>query len=207
MSEEKAASYVPQIKAAYGALLASHKKNLAHALTLGSLLNDAKTALGKKGKWTEWLAEYCPQISHRTANVYMKLAKHKDKFTDETNSQRAAIKALDGDFGVGGAVSIVNAEDEKKDDEPTNEEEPDDEPTSCDVESGEMIPTGVSPDDLSALLQNLAVDELCTALIDAWDELHIIELCNRLHAHFKPKDLSIQTPLKRAPPAPPPQPN
>src|SRR6516165_1287740 len=153
MSEEKAASYVPQIKAAYGALLASHKKSLAHALTLGSLLNEAKTALGKKGKWTEWLAEYCPQISHRTANIYMKLAKHKDKFTDETNSQRAAIKALDGDFGVGGAVSIVNAEDEKKDDEPTNEEEPDDEPASCDVESGEMIPTGVSPDDLSALLQ------------------------------------------------------
>jgi len=49
MSEEKAVSYVPQIKAAYNALLASHKKSLAHALTLGSLLNDAKEALGKKG--------------------------------------------------------------------------------------------------------------------------------------------------------------
>jgi hypothetical protein len=196
MSEEKAASYVPQIKAAYGALLASHKKNLAHALTLGSLLNEAKTALGKKGKWTEWLAEYCPQISHRTANIYMKLAKHKDKFTDETNSQRAAIKALDGDFGVGGAVSIVNAEDEKEDGEPTDDEAGDDGGDSCGQELDEKIPSGVSPDDLSALLQNLAVDEVCTALIEAWDEDHIRQLCDRLRDHFtKPADI----PLRRQP--------
>src|SRR6516165_531735 len=202
MSEEKAASYVPQIKAAYGALLASHKKSLAHALTLGSLLNEAKTALGKKGKWTEWLAEYCPQISHRTANVYMKLAKHKDKFTDETNSQRAASKALDGDVGVGGAISIVNAEDEKKAGEQSRDDEAEDDgEDSCDEESGEVIPTGVSSDDLSALLQNLAVDELCIALISAWDEDHIRQLCDRLRDHFTPQhapSAPVRQPLPHA---------
>ena len=58
-----------------------------------------------------------------------------------------------------------------------------------------------------ASIVNLGVDEVCTALIDAWDEPHIIELCNRLHAHFtKPAQSAppdLIPPVLRRPPAPP----
>jgi hypothetical protein len=162
--------------------------------------------LGKKGKWQDWLKEYCPQIFHRTANVYMKLAKHKDKFTDETNSQRAAIKALELDFGVGGAISIVNAEDEKKkNEEPTDSEsesESDESDSECDDEAedeadDETLKQALVSANLTSIFKHVAPDEVFIALKEAWDREQLRDLVNRLLAYFRENDLSIPSVLQR----------
>jgi hypothetical protein len=75
MSDEpKGLSYVPQINKAYDDLVTSHRTSLVHALKFGELLNQAKEAVGH-GDWTNWLKTNCPQLSHRTANVYMSLVR------------------------------------------------------------------------------------------------------------------------------------
>jgi hypothetical protein len=75
MSDEpKGLSYVPQINKAYDDLVTSNRTSLVHALKFGELLNQAKEAVGH-GDWTNWLKTNCPQISHRTANVYMSLVR------------------------------------------------------------------------------------------------------------------------------------
>jgi hypothetical protein len=108
--KDKGLSYVPQIKAVYEELIASHKSSLTHALHLGELLNGAKQAVGH-GAWGQWLQFHLPQISHRTANVYMKLAENKDKFSDGANSQRAAKLATKDDLSIRAAIDAVNKAD------------------------------------------------------------------------------------------------
>jgi hypothetical protein len=104
----KALSYVPQIKAAYAELLATNESKLACAVRLGALLNDAKDALGKKGNWMEFRAAHFREISHSTANVYMQLAKHKDKLGDPANSQRAVNSLVEKDLSIRGAIEAMN---------------------------------------------------------------------------------------------------
>jgi hypothetical protein len=50
-----------------------------------------------------------------------------------------------------------------------------------------------------ASIVKLGVDEVCTALIDAWDEDHIRQLCDRLRDHFTKlkDDLSIPPAIRR----------
>src|SRR5262245_46944705 len=110
--EDKGLSYVGQINATYRELKEAQHGSLVKAITLGQLLNDAKDAVGKHGKWADWLKKHCPEISHRTANVYMNLAKHKDKFIDdqgaEANSQRAANLVVSEDLSIREAIERVN---------------------------------------------------------------------------------------------------
>jgi Protein of unknown function (DUF3102) len=106
----KGLSYIPLIHTAYDILVASHQTSLSHALDLGKLLNDAKEAVGHGG-WANWLKTHCPQISHRTANVYMNLAENKDKFDAAANSQRAANFATQGDISIRAAIDAVNKAD------------------------------------------------------------------------------------------------
>ena len=77
MSADKGKSYLPQIKAAYQALNEANANKLICAVRLGDVLNQAaetiKASYGK-GAWGPWLEMNCPEISHRTANVYMTLA-------------------------------------------------------------------------------------------------------------------------------------
>jgi hypothetical protein len=117
MSEsEKGLSYVPQIKAAYTELMAAQHSKLQIAIRLGGHINDAREALedGTKsshGKWMTYCKTYFPEISHRTINVYMSLAKHRDKFTEEANSQRAAKLVGEGDLSIREAIDAVNKAD------------------------------------------------------------------------------------------------
>src|SRR5580700_190168 len=106
MSADKGKSYLPQIKAAYQALNEANANKLVCAVRLGDVLNQAaetiKASYGK-GAWGPWLEMNCPEISHRTANIYMTLAKNKD-VVEEAFSQRAAIMGTNGDLSIRGAI-------------------------------------------------------------------------------------------------------
>lgn len=153
MSDEpKGLSYVPQINKAYDDLVTSHRTSLVHALKFGELLNQAKEAVGH-GDWTNWLKTNCPQISHRTANVYMSLAVNKEKFDTAANSQHAANFAAKDDMSIRAAIDAAN----KADGGGVKTGKP----------RGTSTGTKVASPDLKALMQNVGADEIKLALKDA----------------------------------------
>ena len=104
----KALSYVQQIRSAWDELGKASANKLQCAIKLGKLLNDAKDALGKKGDWMEFRAANFREISHNTALVYMRLAKHKDRLDDPDNSQRAVNFLVDKDLSIRGALETLS---------------------------------------------------------------------------------------------------
>lgn len=105
-SNIKGLSYIPLIEDAYNALLKAKETELSCALKLGGLLIQAQDAVGKGGAWKPWLNLHCPQISHNTAIVYMRLARHKDVI--EEISQHAVKMGTDQDLSIRAAIKAVN---------------------------------------------------------------------------------------------------
>jgi hypothetical protein len=73
------------------------KRGVKHAMAAGDLLIEAKTLL-EHGQWLPWLAEHCA-ISERTAQAYMRLARHRPQI--EANTQRVA------DFNMRDAIASL----------------------------------------------------------------------------------------------------
>ena len=67
-------SLAASINAEHDAAEHAARSAVDHARRAGALLIDAKAQL-PHGSWLPWLAEHCPTISERTAQVYMQLAK------------------------------------------------------------------------------------------------------------------------------------
>jgi hypothetical protein len=65
-----------QINAEHDECTAAFKRGLDHAMRAGDLLIQAKALVGH-GKWLPWFREHCPYMSERTAQVYMRLARHR----------------------------------------------------------------------------------------------------------------------------------
>lgn len=105
------ASWIPQIKDAWTALIASHRTSLERALKLGEILLRAKETVNggnTKGPWTNWLEVHVPEVSHRTANIYMSLAAPDARAAiDEAYSQHAATKGASGDLSIRAALEAV----------------------------------------------------------------------------------------------------
>ena len=68
---------------------AAAKKALEHALNAGDALVEAKVTI-PHGQWADWLSRHVPAISGRTAQLYMKLARNRDKI----DAQRVADLSL-----------------------------------------------------------------------------------------------------------------
>jgi hypothetical protein len=181
MPKDNALSFVGQIMTEYKLVLKADGDALKHAIECGKALNLAQEnvlSTKPKGKWLRWLGEHCPDIHRNTAALYMRLAENEDKIADCTSIREADMK-LRQPQPCGSDES--DSDSDESDAEEVTEEEAD--------EAAQRVVQAGNSADLADLLQACDVDEVCTALIDAWDEPHIIELCNRLHAHFtKPKD-------------------
>jgi hypothetical protein len=152
---QKGLTYVPLIKDTYAQLMAAQHSKLQIALRLGGHFNDAKEAVagegGKSGhgKWMTYCKTYFPEISHRTINVYMSLAEHRDKFSEEANSQRAAKLVGEGDLSIREAIDAVNKAD-------GGGVKP--------VTSPRRRGGAAKPQDLAAVLSDKAPDELLLAI-------------------------------------------
>jgi hypothetical protein len=68
---------------------AAARKALEHALAAGDALLEAKSAV-EHGQWSAWLAANVPDVSARTAQLYMKLARNRDSL----EAQRVANLSL-----------------------------------------------------------------------------------------------------------------
>jgi hypothetical protein len=64
-----------QINAEHDECLAAFKRGLDHAMRAGDLLIQAKALVGH-GNWLDWFGGHC-RMSKRTAQVYMRLARHR----------------------------------------------------------------------------------------------------------------------------------
>jgi hypothetical protein len=84
-----------QINAEHEAAESAQRKTLQHAIAAGKLLIEAKEGGQlKHGQWLPWLENHC-RIPERTAQHYMRLAKHESEIRSVADlSQRAAIAAI-----------------------------------------------------------------------------------------------------------------
>jgi Protein of unknown function (DUF3102) len=64
-------------------------KGLERAVQIGALLIEVKRQL-PHGQWLPWLAEHCPHISRRTAQIYMQVARFTFMFEAVSKAQEAA---------------------------------------------------------------------------------------------------------------------
>jgi DUF3102 family protein len=88
-----------RIRIEHTAVAEALKDSLKHAIVAGELLIEAKEKL-QHGQWLPWLREHCT-ISERTAQLYMRAAKHRGELeantqcvADLTLSEAAALLAL-----------------------------------------------------------------------------------------------------------------
>jgi hypothetical protein len=187
----KALSLVGPINKAFSDLKASYRTSLTHALELGGLLFTAHEAVGKK-EWKSYLATNCPQISYRTATVYIQLAKHRDQFTDDpTKMQRAALLGTEGDLSIRGAIEAMNRANGgglNSDTTKTNDEK-DDEDESEDDEVKGFDVMG-SKADLAETLKDVAPDEVVIAINEEWEPEDREELLRQQLKSCSPSALS-----------------
>jgi hypothetical protein len=80
-----------RIRQEHAAAGVSAKKALEHALAAGELLIEAKGQV-KHGQWLPWLSANC-ELSERTAQAYMRLAKMKSATVADL-PLREALKAI-----------------------------------------------------------------------------------------------------------------
>jgi Protein of unknown function (DUF3102) len=70
-----------RIRVEHEATATALKSSVEHAMAAGDLLIEAKSQL-KHGQWLPWLTEHCA-LSERTAQLYMRTAKHRATIEDQ----------------------------------------------------------------------------------------------------------------------------
>lgn len=96
------ATLAAEILDAHNACLAAMSTALDHAKRAGDLLNSAK-GQAKHGEWLPWLAANCPDISARTAQGYMRIAREWPRL-QEANTKRASY------FSIREALALLTDE-------------------------------------------------------------------------------------------------
>ena len=182
MPTDNALSFVGQIKTEHKAVLKADGDALKHAIECGKYLNLAKEnveAAKPKVKWSSWREQHISEISQETTSVYTRLAtayaEDENIFAD-CNSIRDAIKKLP-------KRPRQKSKDGKSD---------------TGSSSTLLNPTGPSPD-LKTILQNVAVDEVCTVLTQTWDADQLRDLIKRVNLYLatRPPPTDIPPPLRR----------
>jgi hypothetical protein len=93
------------INAEHQKVIQANQDVLEHAIEAGSVLQGSKKGM-EHGKWLAWLETNCSDVSDRTANVYMLLAKYSSAINaataeHEANPQHAA------DFSIRWALGVI----------------------------------------------------------------------------------------------------
>jgi hypothetical protein len=206
MTTDIGASYIPQIKAAYTDLIKANETRVACALRFGAVLNQAKEtvmAQSGKGAFGPWLELHCPEVGHRMANHYMRIAKHED-IVNEAFSKHVAKMGTVGDFSIRAAIEAVDAalgkETKKKPSATKPEAEQDDDPedddaqalATLDVEAvlrgmGECWDIQQRRKLLEEQIKTVQPWELALSIENIWDDDKRKSLVQELSRHGEPK--------------------
>jgi hypothetical protein len=90
------------INTEHKAVIGATQAKLQHAITAGATLKACKDSMAH-GDWTKWLDANCPEISERTASLYMRLAKNSDKLEKAAKENGNAV----ADLSVRGAAKVL----------------------------------------------------------------------------------------------------
>jgi hypothetical protein len=193
--KDSALSFVGQIKTEHKAVLKADGEALKHAIECGKYLNLAKeNLLAAKGKWTKWREENIPEISQQTASLYMRLAENEEQAVECTSIRQAdeLLRALSSNSRSNASDKSQTADDDDDDDQDEDD---------ADATNNALL---VRPSaDLTVTLQNTAVDEVYSALTQAWERDHIRDLANRLLIYLgppvpPPNESALRRPLPQA---------
>jgi Protein of unknown function (DUF3102) len=174
------AAIIKQINAAHDAVVNAARDALQNAIRAGDLLCAVKDGQDH-GDWETWLEKNCPNISLRTARLYMSLAKKEDLLTAAAEQNGNTV----ADLSVREAQKLLA--------KPLTEEQKAARAASRDAKKAEKAAekatqnnkSGPSPD-LTVLLKNTDADELAEALKDAdWQRDKITKLISLLNAATK----------------------
>jgi hypothetical protein len=159
-TEDKARSYVPQIRAAYEKVINASRGSLNYAIEAGELLNSAKQAMATKGGWLRWLGHNLPDIPQTTASLYMRLAENKNVI----DKQRVASAIDKGKLSIRAAAKLIPQTEKAK------------------AAAAERAATKAknkatkAAEGLEEQLRDLAVDEVYTALKNTMSVEYLLEL-------------------------------
>jgi hypothetical protein len=161
------------------------QSSLQYSIEIGTMLIDVKKDV-KHGDWEAWLAKNCPEISDRTARVYMRLARPENAAKLETVAEENGNAVAD--LSVRSAAKLLSRPRAPKPEGGTTPKPP--------RKSKTATP------DLKDLLKNVGPDEVGTALVLAdWGNEQIQELIKILASRFaKPTPDDLSTVLHHTPP-------
>jgi hypothetical protein len=92
------ADLAARVRAEHEGVARAMKRGLEHAIAAGKLLLEAKAQLAH-GQWLPWLHQLCPALPERTAQLYMRLARH----APELEAKSASV----ADLTVTGAIELL----------------------------------------------------------------------------------------------------
>ena len=137
--------------------------SLQYSIEIGTMLIDVKKDV-KHGDWEGWLAKHCPEISDRTARVYMRLAKpeNADKLEAAANENGNAV----ADLSVRSAAKLLA--------KPLTEQQKQDRKAAQQLaearnKQAAREARGRATPDLEGVINNAAVDEVNTAIDRKWE--------------------------------------
>jgi hypothetical protein len=81
-----------RINAEHEAAVVAIKRGIEHSIAAGELLLEAKAKVGH-GNWLPWLKANCPTVSERTAQLYMRLARHREELSKSATVADLTMKA------------------------------------------------------------------------------------------------------------------
>jgi hypothetical protein len=81
-----------QVRAAYRQFKGRATAALEAAIYLGELLSEAKREAGH-GNWLTWLQRNCPDLSERTARLYMQLHENREALKTATGVADLTVRA------------------------------------------------------------------------------------------------------------------
>jgi hypothetical protein len=166
MSNSNALSFVGQIMTEYKAAQKAEGDVFKHAIACGKFLNLAKENVkAAKGKWLPWLKENCPDIPQTTASLYMRLAEN-----EETIADCKSIREADLFLRVQSDQERTKSETKEK--------------SLADETNNALLARTPASLDLTTTFLNVGVDEVCTALTQAWDADQLRDLYSRLGNHL-----------------------
>ena len=193
--DTSALAFVGQIQTEHKAVLKADGEALKHAIECGKYLNLAKeNVLAAKGKWTKWREDHIPEISQQTASLYMRLAENA-----EAVAKCISIRQADELLRALSSNSRSNASD-KSDSAETESDEGEDEAGDADDTNNALLVRKGASLDLATTFKNTAVDEVYTALTQAWDADQLRDLVKRVNVYLAtrpPTDLAIPSGLRR----------
>jgi len=166
---EPSQDLVKEINDEHEAVVASFRGLLGHAIKCGEALRKAKVRVGY-GNWLPWLGENCPDISERTASYYMWLARNKI----EIEAAAAANQQSFADLSISGARKLLAeaeaTEDNSAAEDTTAEQTEKEQEALAEALEEDGINSSPASEDLVAMLQNTAPDDLVIGLKDAgWE--------------------------------------